>query len=142
MKRHPGDLFKAHVSKSIEVKEALLESCATDVDSSCQLMLAALRAGGKILVCGNGGSAADAQHFAAELVGMLSHEARDRRALPAIALTTNSSNITAIGNDYGFDRIFARQVEALGAKGDVLLAITTSGNSPNILAAAQAARMK
>jgi D-sedoheptulose 7-phosphate isomerase len=96
-----------------------------------------LRAGGKVLACGNGGSAADAQHLAAELVGRFREE---RRALPAIALTADTATLTALGNDYGFERIFSRQVEALARSGDVLLAISTSGNSPNVVRAAQAAR--
>lgn len=89
-------------------------------------------AGGKVLVCGNGGSAADSQHIAAELVGRFKKE---RRALAAIALTTDTSALTSIGNDYGFDRVFERQVEALGRKGDLLIAISTSGSSPNVLKA-------
>jgi D-sedoheptulose 7-phosphate isomerase len=97
----------------------------------------ALARGNKVLLCGNGGSAADAQHIAAEFVGRF---LKDRRALPAIALTTDSSNLTAIGNDYGFEQVFSRQVAALGVSGDVLIAISTSGKSPNILAAAQVAR--
>jgi D-sedoheptulose 7-phosphate isomerase len=92
----------------------------------------ALKAGGSVLVFGNGGSAADAQHFAAELLGRYEHE---RKAYPAVALTTDTSALTAIGNDYGFDRVFARQLEALGKKGDVAIGITTSGNSPNVLRA-------
>lgn len=100
-------------------------------------LVSALRGGGKALAFGNGGSAADAQHFAAELVGRFE---RERDPLPAIALTTDTSALTAIGNDYGFDRIFARQVEAHGAPGDVALAISTSGNSPNVLEAVAAAR--
>jgi D-sedoheptulose 7-phosphate isomerase len=97
----------------------------------------ALAAGGKLLIAGNGGSAADAQHIAAELVGRYK---RERAAMPAIALTTDTSALTAIGNDYGFEAIFARQVEALGRPGDVLMAISTSGRSPNILRALEAAR--
>lgn len=93
--------------------------------------------GNKVLVFGNGGSAADSQHFAAELVGRFG---RERRALPAIALTTDTSALTAIGNDYGFDRVFARQVEALGRKGDVAIGISTSGASRNVVAALEAAR--
>ncbi len=100
-------------------------------------VVASLSAGGKVLLCGNGGSAADAQHFAAELVNRFR---RDGRALPALALTTDSSVLTSIGNDASFERVFARQVEALGRKGDVLVALSTSGASPNILAAARAAR--
>ena len=95
-----------------------------------------LRGGGKILACGNGGSAADAQHLAAELVGRFREE---RQALAAIALSADTATLTALGNDYGFERVFARQVEALAHPGDVLIAISTSGNSPNVLQAAQAA---
>lgn len=100
-------------------------------------IVASLSAGGKVLLCGNGGSAADAQHFAAELVNRFH---RDGKALPALALTTDTSVLTSIGNDSSFERIFARQVEALGRKGDVLLAFSTSGSSPNVLAAAEMAR--
>jgi D-sedoheptulose 7-phosphate isomerase len=96
-----------------------------------------LNQGQKVLACGNGGSAADAQHLVAELVGRFRDE---RRALPAIALTADSAILTAVGNDYGYERVFARQVEALGRTGDVLLAISTSGNSANVLQAAQTAR--
>ncbi len=92
---------------------------------------------GKLLICGNGGSAADAQHFAAELVGRYE---RERNALPAVALCVDTSIITALGNDYGFDEIFARQVRALGRAGDVLIAISTSGNSPNVVKAAEAGK--
>jgi D-sedoheptulose 7-phosphate isomerase len=99
--------------------------------------LNAYRKGGKALIFGNGGSAADAQHFAAELVGRFE---RDRPALPALALTANTSDLTAIGNDMGFDELFARQLEAHALPGDVAVAITTSGNSPNVLTAASAAR--
>ena len=95
----------------------------------------ALKHGGSVLVFGNGGSAADAQHFAAELVGRYEQE---RKAWPAIALTTDTSALTAIGNDYGFDRVFARQLEALGKTGDVAIGISTSGNSPNVLRALEA----
>jgi D-sedoheptulose 7-phosphate isomerase len=101
--------------------------------------LASLRAGGKLLFAGNGGSAADAQHWAAELVSRFQKE---RPGLAAIALTTDSSILTAIGNDYGFERVFARQVEALGAPGDVFVAISTSGRSANILRAVEAARAR
>ena len=97
---------------------------------------AALKAGGKVLAFGNGGSAADAQHFVAELVGRYE---RDRRAWPAMALTTDPSIVTAVGNDYGFDRVFARQIEAHGTPGDVALGITTSGQSPNVLRALETA---
>jgi D-sedoheptulose 7-phosphate isomerase len=109
------------------------ERAAQDVGGltlAADAMVSALRQGRKVLVFGNGGSAADAQHFAAELVGRYMVE---RRAWPAIALSTDTSILTAIGNDYGFDRVFARQVEAHGAAGDIALGITTSGNSPNVL---------
>jgi D-sedoheptulose 7-phosphate isomerase len=102
-------------------------------------ILAAWRQGGTLLVCGNGGSAADSQHLAAELVGRF---LRERAGWPAIALTVNTSTLTAVANDYGFEAVFARQVEALGRRGDVLLVISTSGNSPNCLAAARAARAR
>ena len=97
----------------------------------------ALRAGGKILACGNGGSAADAQHLSAELVGRFREE---RQALPAIALTADTALLTALGNDYGYERVFARQVEGLAQRGDVLMAFSTSGNSANVVQAAQTAR--
>ena len=96
-----------------------------------------LRAGGKILACGNGGSAADAQHLSAELVGRFREE---RQALPAIALTADTALLTALGNDYGYERVFARQVEGLAQRGDVLMAFSTSGNSPNVVQAARTAR--
>src|ERR1700744_4362501 len=100
-------------------------------------ILAALRSGNKLLIVGNGGSAADAQHVAAEIVGRYK---QDRPAWAAIALTTDTSALTSIGNDYGFEQVFARQVEGLGQRGDVLLALSTSGRSPNILAALRSAR--
>ena len=103
------------------------------------LLARALAAGHKVLVCGNGGSAADAQHFVAELVGRF---VREREAWPAIALTTDSSILTAVGNDYGFERLFARQVEAHGTHGDVLVGISTSGRSANVRAAVEAARAR
>ncbi len=109
------------------------------LDQIARLMLSALKAGKKILICGNGGSAADAQHIAAEFVGRFEKE---RRSLPALALTTDTSAITAIGNDYSYDVIFSRQVEGLGNEGDILIGITTSGNSKNILEAVTAAKAK
>ena len=122
---------------------ALLARMAADpalceaTERAAAMVVEALRAGGKLLLCGNGGSAADAQHWAGELVARFLY---DRPGLAAVALTTDTSILTAIGNDYGYDRVFSRQVEALGRPGDVLFALTTSGNSPNVLAAAQAAR--
>ncbi|TLD96159.1 D-sedoheptulose 7-phosphate isomerase [Helicobacter jaachi] len=109
------------------------------VEKSALMLNQCLDNGGKILICGNGGSAADAQHFAAELTGRYKKE---RKALAAIALSVDTSALTAIGNDYGFEFVFSRQVEALANKGDVLFAISTSGNSPNVLNAAKIARQK
>jgi len=129
------------------VQTLFADSIATHREAARQLpmpiaqaagrLISALRRGNKLLVCGNGGSAADAQHFAAELVNRFEVE---RPGLPAIALTTDSSSLTAIANDYNFSEIFARQLRALGTPGDVLLAISTSGRSPNIVAAIRAAR--
>ncbi len=121
------DLLDAH-SKTFAKLEELLPS----ILQAARWMAESLAGGGKILVCGNGGSAADAQHFAAELVGRFQKE---RSPWPAIALTTDTSAITAIGNDYSFDAIFSRQLQALGKKGDLLLGISTSGNSANVLSA-------
>jgi phosphoheptose isomerase len=117
-------------------QQAKTASLAATVAATEQ-MVASLKSGGKILVCGNGGSASDAQHFAAELVGRFE---RERKALPSIALTTDTSILTAIGNDYSYDRIFSRQVEAIGRAGDVVLGISTSGGSRNVLAAFEVAR--
>lgn len=114
--------------------DAGMQEAATHAAQAC---ITALRAGQKVMICGNGGSAADAQHWAGELVSRFLY---DRPGLPAIALTTDSSILTAIGNDYGYERVFSRQVEALGQAGDVLFGLTTSGRSANILAAMRAAR--
>jgi len=125
------DVLKAldsHQEVVAQVKQTLVGS----ITACAELLVGALVAGQKILIMGNGGSAADAQHMAAELVGRFLLE---RKALPAIALTTNTSNLTAIGNDYGYDDIFKRQVEALTQPGDVLIGISTSGNSRNVLSA-------
>lgn len=112
---------------------------APEITEAATWIGAALHAGRKLLICGNGGSAADAQHLAAELTGRFETE---RRAYPAIALTTDSSALTAIGNDYGFDRVFSRQVEALAQPGDLLLVISTSGNSANLVTATEAAQTR
>ncbi len=112
---------------------------AQEIEAAAQRIAQALAEGSKVLLCGNGGSAADAQHIAAELVGRF---LKERRALPALALNTNTSIVSAIGNDYGFAEVFARQVAALGQAGDVLVAISTSGNSPNVLRAAETAQEK
>ncbi len=133
----PTRLARAALADGVRVRQALGATELNAIVAAGERVRATLAAGGKVLLCGNGGSAADAQHIAAELVGRFSIE---RTGLPAIALTTDSSALTAIGNDYGFDAVFARQVEALGRPGDVLVAITTSGRSRNVLAAAAAAR--
>ncbi len=120
-----------------ELRLRLSEACAEEAVRAAQAIQKALRRGGKILLFGNGGSAADAQHIAAELIGRF---ARDRDPLPAIALTTNTSVLTALSNDYGFEQVFARQVRALGRRADVAIAISTTGRSPNILEGARAAK--
>jgi len=114
------------------LREQVAAELVDSITAAAERLTACLRGGHKLLLCGNGGSAADAQHIAAELVGRYT---RERPAWPAIALTTDTSALTAIGNDYGYERTFDRQVEALGRQGDALIAISTSGNSPNVLAA-------
>jgi D-sedoheptulose 7-phosphate isomerase len=128
--------IRGHFSDSAALKQEAREVLAEPIGRAAALMTDCLFADGKILACGNGGSAADAQHFAAELVGRFE---RERPELPAIALTTDTPLLTAVANDYSFEHVFAKQVRALGAKGDVLLAISTSGNSPNVIAAIAAA---
>lgn len=125
-----------HFHESAELKHQAAEQLAQPIAQAVELMFMALSNGNKILACGNGGSAADCQHFAAELVGRFE---RERLPLPALALTTDSSILTAIGNDYGYQDIYSKQVQAFGQSGDVLLAISTSGNSSNIVAAIEAA---
>lgn len=125
-----------HFAESIKAKQDNQELLAEATAAAIEVMFAALANDGKILACGNGGSAADAQHFAAELVGRFEME---RMGLAGIALTTDTSALTAIANDYDFNRVYSKQVEALGRSGDVLLAISTSGNSANIIAAIEAA---
>ena len=127
--------------ESARVKQRMADQCAADIVTAAQMISDALQSGGKLLLCGNGGSAADAQHIAAEFVGRLT-ASLERPALPAIALSTNTSCLTALANDYGFEWVFARQVEALGEPGDVLIAISTSGNSANVLRAVEVARMQ
>ena len=128
--------IRAHFADSAQLKLSAAEVLAPGIARAANLMTECLFADGKILACGNGGSAADAQHFAAELVGRFE---RERPELPAVSLATDTSILTAVANDYSFEQVFAKQVRALGAKGDVLLAISTSGNSPNVLAAIDAA---
>jgi D-sedoheptulose 7-phosphate isomerase len=133
------------VAGALRASARLLETMAGDaalctaVEDIAALVAERLRRGRKLLLCGNGGSAADAQHWAGELVSRFHY---DRPGLAAIALTTDTSILTAIGNDYGYDRVFARQVEALGVEGDVLFGISTSGNSRNVIAALEAARAR
>ena len=131
--------ISAHFSASIASKQATLAASLPQIEAAIRLLAAQLDSGHKVLACGNGGSAADAQHFAAELVGRFE---RERRELPAIALTTDSSQLTAIANDYGYEQVFAKPVRALGNAGDVLLAISTSGNSATVLRAIEAAHDK
>ena len=128
--------IKTIFNDSINTKLAAVETLAEDIANAAEMVLESLLQGHKILSCGNGGSAADAQHFSAELLNRFEME---RPGLPAFALTTDSSTITSIANDYDFSQIFSKQIKALGQPGDVLLAISTSGNSPNIMQAIAAA---
>ncbi len=129
--KHMDDRVLAHFRESVAVKQAS-ETLAPQIAKAAQLMVQSLLNNGKVLSCGNGGSAADAQHFSAELLGRFE---RERAGLPAVALTTDSSTLTAIANDYGYENVFAKQVRALAQPHDVLLAISTSGNSENVLRA-------
>ncbi len=131
--------MRAHFTDSIDTKRAAADLLDAPLAAAAGVMVEALMNGGKILACGNGGSAGDAQHFAAELVGRFE---RERRSLAAISLATDTSILTAVANDYDFAQIFSKQVEALGNPGDVLLAISTSGNSANVLAAIEAAHAR
>jgi D-sedoheptulose 7-phosphate isomerase len=131
--------LRKHFDEGIELRRKMAETLPAEIARAGGALAAALKAGRKALACGNGGSAADSQHFAAELVGRFE---RERPGLAAVALTTDSSALTAIANDYDFDRVFSKQVEALGNAGDVLLAISTSGNSRNIVEAMRAAQSR
>ncbi|HXS53566.1 MAG TPA: phosphoheptose isomerase [Usitatibacter sp.] len=131
--------LKTHFEEGIELRRNMAETLPAQVARAGEALAAALKTGRKALACGNGGSAADSQHFAAEIVGRFE---RERPGMPAIALTVDSSALTAIANDYDWDRVFAKQVEALGNAGDVLLAISTSGNSKNVVEALRAAQAK
>ena len=128
-----------HFQDSIETKRRVALALTPSISAAAHAMVDCLKGGGKILACGNGGSASDSQHFAAELVGRFE---RERAELAAIALTTDSSILTAVANDYSFDEIFSKQVRALGKPGDILFAISTSGNSKNVVAAIDAAHLK
>jgi len=130
------DRIIGHFGTSIETKASAAEVLPPFIERSAQIMVNTLLNGGKILTCGNGGSAGDAQHFSSELLNRFE---RDRPSLPAIALTTDSSTITSIANDYNYAEVFSKQIRALGNPGDVLLAISTSGNSANVVQAIQAA---
>lgn len=124
------NLIKSELKESIETQNLVAKNLAPKIEEAARLMVEALRAGRKILFFGNGGSAADSQHLAAELIGRYR---KDRQSLPAIALTCDTSILTAVGNDYGFEMVFARQIEGLAEKGDVALGISTSGNSRNVI---------
>ncbi len=134
-----GEIIRRTILESIQVKESIVRTMIPEIAQAAAWIVASYRNGGKLVLFGNGGSAGDAQHIAAELVGRFE---RERRALPAIALTTNTSTLTAIGNDYGYDKIFSRQVEAWVQPADVVIGISTSGNSPNVLEGIAAAKSK
>jgi D-sedoheptulose 7-phosphate isomerase len=131
------DKIRACIAESIAVKQAALDKNLISVEKAARAFIAAIKSGGKILLCGNGGSAADSQHIAAELIGRFQKE---RKSLPAIALTTDTSILTSLANDYSFDIIFSRQLEGLGKSGDALLAISTSGNSSSVVKAVEQAK--
>ncbi|MBN2570723.1 MAG: SIS domain-containing protein [Ignavibacteriales bacterium] len=129
------------LKESSEIKLKILETCVIQITKSIDKLVNTIKTGNKILLIGNGGSAADCQHLATEFMIRLSHDL-NRPAIPALALTTDSSNLTAGGNDIGFENVMVRNVEGLGNKGDILIAISTSGNSPNILKAVEVAKLK
>jgi len=133
--------IRKQIEENIAVKQQLLKQLPGVIEQAATRLVQCLKNGGKIMLCGNGGSAADAQHIAAELVVRLK-SSFNRPAIPALALTVDTSILTAGGNDFGFDHIFARQVEALGKSGDALIAISTSGNSANVIEAVRVAREK
>ncbi|MRR49569.1 MAG: phosphoheptose isomerase [Rhodocyclaceae bacterium] len=131
-----NDRIRQQFTDSAQTKLAAAEAMTGPIAAAVEAMVAAIRAGGKIMACGNGGSAADSQHFAAELLNRFEKE---RAPLPGLALTTDTSTLTSIGNDYRYEDVFSKQVRGLGRRGDVLLAISTSGNSPNVIEAIKAA---
>jgi len=133
------DPIREYLLETSRTAARTADACAEEILGATAAIVEALRGGGKILLCGNGGSAGDAQHLATEFVSTLTVDRR-RNAIPAIALTTDSSLITAVANDFGFDGVFTRQVEALGREGDVLVGISTSGNSENVVQAFERAR--
>lgn len=130
------DSIRGHFADSIAAKQASMAVLVDPIAGATELLTATLRAGGKILSCGNGGSAGDAQHFSAELLNRFE---RERPGLAAVALSTDTSTLTSIANDYAYEQVFSKQVTALGRPGDALLAISTSGSSPNVIAAIHAA---
>jgi D-sedoheptulose 7-phosphate isomerase len=134
-----ADRIQQQFHDSAETKLAALAAMATPIETAARRMAACLKADGKVMACGNGGSAADSQHFAAELLNRFEKE---RPPLAAIALTTDTSTLTSIANDYRYEDVFAKQIQALGRRGDVLLAISTSGNSPNVIEAIHAAHAR
>lgn len=136
-----SQFIRESLFESSKVKKEILEKCENEILQAVSLIVNAYKNGKKLLLIGNGGSAADCQHIATELMIRLSHQIK-RPALPAIALTTDTSNLTAGGNDIGYENVFARNVEGLGNEGDVLWAISTSGNSPNIIKAIEVAKSK
>jgi D-sedoheptulose 7-phosphate isomerase len=131
-----NDRIRQQFTDSAQTKLAAVDTMAAPIAAAVEAMVAAIRAGGKIMACGNGGSAGDSQHFAAELLNRFEKE---RGPLPGLALTTDTSTLTSIANDYRYEEVFSKQVRGLGKKGDVLLAISTSGNSPNVMEAIKAA---
>lgn len=133
------DIIKSSLKESIDVKTEVLRTIVPKIEEAAKLIISALKNSKKILICGNGGSAADSQHFAAELISRFKKE---RASIPAIALTTDTSILTAIGNDYGFEKVFSRQVEGLGNNGDIFFGISTSGESKNIIEGIAIAKAK
>lgn len=131
------NLIRNRIKESIGVKQKVMENCVEIIKEVADEVISAYKKGNKVILLGNGGSAADAQHIASELVGKF---CLDRKSLQAIALTVNTSILTAVGNDYSFDKIFVRQLESIGKKGDVVIGITTSGNSKNVIEALKLAK--
>lgn len=136
-----SSFIKDSLNESSDVKHLILEKCYDDINKASDALIQVVKSGKKIMFCGNGGSAADSQHLATEFMIRLCHDIK-RPAIAAIALTTDTSNLTAGGNDIGFENVFARSVDGLGNKGDALICISTSGNSPNILKAVETAKSK
>ena len=132
--------IEKQIIESIEVKKQIIKSCLPEINTAAKLMITSIRNGGKILWCGNGGSASDAQHLSTELMGGMSDH--DRKPIPSISLTTDTSFLTAWSNDADFESVFSRQIQGLGNSGDVLIGISTSGNSENVISAIKQAKYK